>query len=412
MKLPSGMKVKTYQARTVDEAMAQARVELGSDALLLNTRRLSENGQPSGYEVVMGITAETPSPVQAPIPVQVPAMAARPIAAAKPPAPIPANQTGVAAELERMRAQMDEIQELLVRSARRELIAQRQVPELAEIHSRLIAAEFDAVIAKDIADRLEAAMATDAFFIKAGATEAGAANRWKILAPDTGRMETFLKGEFERRISIQPRLGVDGGTQGIVSVFVGPTGGGKTTSVAKLAVALSTQHPVRVISLDRTRAGTIEQLRAISNPPHVTVAQVDALHRLPALLAEARKQECVLIDTPGLSAGDLPATETLAHVLSGCAEIDVHLVLPAYMKARDLRHTIERYKIFRPSRLLITRMDETQTFGTAFSEAARAGLALSFLGTGPRVPEDIRAASIDDLLALAMGRPRGRAQAA
>jgi len=65
-----------------------------------------------------------------------------------------------------------------------------------------------------------------------------------------------------------------------------------------------------------------------------------------------------------------------------------------------------------PSKLLVTHMDETATFGTVFSEAALAGLALSFLSHGPRIPEDIRAATVEDLLAMVGEQPRARAQAA
>jgi flagellar biosynthesis protein FlhF len=82
------------------------------------------------------------------------------------------------------------------------------------------------------------------------------------------------------------------------------------------------------------------------------------------------------------------------------------------MKARDLRNSIDRYRLFQPSKLLVTRMDETATFGTVFSEAALAGLALSFLSHGPRIPDDIRATTGDDLLAMVRERSRARVKAA
>jgi len=87
----------------------------------------------------------------------------------------------------------------------------------------------------------------------------------------------------------------------------------------------------------------------------------------------------------------------------------VHLVAPAYMKARDLRKSIERYRLFQPSKLLVTKMDESETFGTVFSEAALAGLALSFLSSGSRIPDDIRAATRVDLLGLVWEQSRARA---
>jgi flagellar biosynthesis protein FlhF len=196
---------------------------------------------------------------------------------------------------------------------------------------------------------------------------------------------------------------------------VGPAGSGKTTSLAKLAVAASAQRPVRLVSLDRSRTGVQQLLSSFANPA-ITFSAVDSVENLPKLIAEARQKECVLIDTPayGISHGaqDRAAAETLAAALASCGDVDVHLVAPAYMKARDLRNLIERYQLFEPSKLLVTRMDEAETLGTVFSEAALAGLALSFLSHGPRIPDDIRAASAEDLLAMIRERPRARAQIA
>jgi flagellar biosynthesis protein FlhF len=80
------------------------------------------------------------------------------------------------------------------------------------------------------------------------------------------------------------------------------------------------------------------------------------------------------------------------------------------MKARDLRLCIERFARFRPTKLLVTKMDETHSFGSIFSEAARAGLKLSFVAHGPGIPQDIRPASSEDLLNMTMEREKARAQ--
>jgi flagellar biosynthesis protein FlhF len=412
MKDANGMKIKSYFAKTVDEAISKARVELGSEALLLNTRKIADTGTGAGYEVVMGVAGSVS-----------PAPAARPAAMVQTPKPAPAPpretpdaqikpgpRPEVAAEMDKLRAQMDELQSLLVRSAKNAWAMQRSVPETADVYTRLIAAEVDPALSKDIADRLEAAMATDAFFISTSPDPAGAQNRWKVLKSDPARLEKFLRAELESRVVLWPRLGVHG-SKGAVAAVVGPTGSGKTTSLAKLAVAASAQRPVRLISLDQSRTGAQQLLRSLATSA-IAFSSVDSVENLPKLVADARKNECVLIDTPGYSPLEQPAAEKLASALAACGDIDVHLVAPAYMKARDLRKSIERYRLFQPSKLLVTRMDETETFGTVFSEAAIAGLALSFLSNGPRIPDDIRAATGEDLLAMVRERTRARAQTA
>jgi len=392
MKDSNSMKIKSYFAKSVDEAIAKARVELGSEALLLNTRKLPDAG---GYEVVMGVTGAASAPQILPTAPPPRAIAKSPVGHVRP--------TEVSAEMERLRAQMDELQGLLVRSARNSWSAQRSVPEVADVYDRLIAADVDPALSKDIADRLEAAMATDAFFLYTGPEAEGAQNRWKPLKSDPARVETFLRAELESRVALRPRLGVNG-AKGAVAAFVGPAGSGKTTSLAKLAVAASAQRPVRLVSLDGSSTQLLSSL-AISG---IAFSALDSTEKLPELVADARKKECVLIDTPGITKDQEP----LAAALAACGDVDVHLVASAYMKARDLRNSIERFRILQPSKLLITHMDETATFGTVFSEAAVAGLALSFLSHGPRIPEDIRAATVEDLLAMAEERQRTRVQAA
>jgi len=417
MKDANGMKIKSYFAKSVDEAISKARVELGSEALLLNTRKIADTGTgASGYEVVMGVTG--PAPVARPAAPKPALPRETSIPQLKPAQPMevrpeqkPQARSEAAADMDKLRAQMDELQSLLVRSAKSAWAMQRSVPETADVYARLIAAEVDPLLSKDIADRLEAVMATDAFFISAGPEPAGAQNRWKVLKSDPDRVEKFLRVELESRVVLWPRLGVQGGS-GAVAAVVGPAGSGKTTSLAKLAVAASTQRPVRLVSLDQSRGALVhraQQLLSSLATPAITFSCVDSLEQLPKLVADARKTECVLIDTPGFSAQDRPAAETLAAALAACGEVDVHLVAPAYMKSRDLRKSIDSYRLFQASKLLVTRMDETETFGTVFSEAALAGLALSFLSYGPRIPGDIRAATAEDLLAMVRERSRARA---
>ncbi len=415
MKDANGMKIKSYFAKTVDEAISKARVELGSDALLLNTRKIADTGAGGGYEVVMGIAGPAPAPkVTAPATPKpatraTAAAAAAPKSSDKSPGRTPENPE-VASEMEKLRARMDELQSLLVQSANNAWAAQRSVPEVADVYARLIAAEVDPALGKDIADRLEAAMATDAFFLFTGPDPAGAQNRWKVLKSEPARVEQFLRTELESRVGLHPRLGGNG-AKDAVAALVGPTGSGKTTSLAKLAIAASAQRPVRILSLDRSRTGAQDLLRSLATSA-IAFSSVDSIESLPKLIADARKNECVLIDTPGYTAGysplEQPAAEKLAAALASCGEVDVHLVAPAYMKARDLRNSIDRYRLFQPSKLLVTRMDETESFGTVFSEAALAGLALSFLSHGPRIPDDIRAATADDLLAMVRERSRAR----
>src|SRR5260221_8658177 len=122
----SAMRIKSYFARSVDQAMTEARAELGPDALLLNTRRLAGNGNPSGYEVVMGLP-ETQSASQV-LPSQ--------------------PQDALADQLIKLREQMDEIRTLLLRSAKDQALNSRSVPDLADLLASLLSAQVDPIQSK------------------------------------------------------------------------------------------------------------------------------------------------------------------------------------------------------------------------------------------------------------------------
>jgi flagellar biosynthesis protein FlhF len=431
------MRIKSYFAKSVDEAMVQARAELGNDALLLNTRR-SEGRKPENYEVVFG-TAEAVAPpplpevklpqlAKATPPPEKPAARAEAAAvpverrglqperrAAKPEAakaPLAASNElpgELAGELERLHAQMDEIRTLIVRSASSRMTTGRSVPELADVYARLMASEVDPALSKDIVDRLEAVMATDAFFLKGQHTQENIANRWKSLRFDPARLTTFVRAELERRVRVAPQLGTGGKGAG-VAVLVGPTGAGKTTTMMKLAASdVVAGRTLRLLSLDNARVAGQAQLQSFASNLGIAFATVPSIHALPALVAEAnKKMELVLIDTPGYAGNDPRSAEMAATVLLRCATadvpVDVHVVVPGYMKGADLRRCLQRYQIFRPSKLLVTKLDETQSLGSAFSEAAYARLSMSFLAHGPSVPEDIRPVTIEDFLAMALDR--------
>ena len=411
------MRIKSYFARSVDQAMAQAREELGPDAMLLNTRKTqTDQIEGGGYEVIFGVAGEAPA-IQNDVAWEAPASPNIVLPADA--APVAEVESRVekaapehfAAELGRLHDQIDEIRDLLVRSSRAQLTVGRTVPELADVYAHLMSADVEAALSKDIVDRLEGAMAADAYFTAAGGDKSNTANRWKTVRSDAGRLEAFVRVEMENRVALAPHLGAGAGNP--VVLLVGPRGAGKTTSLAKLAVSRVRSlnaGAVRLLSLDMSRTAAHLQLQSVAAAHNMTFQEVPAAYLLPGLIAEARQQETIFVDTPGYTSADANAADAAAAALAECPNVDVHLVVPGYMKARDLRLCIDKYARFRPAKLLVTKMDETDSFGSIFSEAARAGLKLSFAAYGPAIPQDIRAVSSEDLLSLALEREGARAQ--
>jgi len=113
----------------------------------------------------------------------------------------------------------------------------------------------------------------------------------------------------------------------------------------------------------------------------------------------------VFIDTPGLAWGEMEDGGELAKVLATHPEVDTHLVLPASMKSEDMSRTANLYTIFKPAKLLFTRIDETERFGAIASQASRKQLPISFLACGQQIPDDLEPASKDKIRSLILGLP-------
>jgi flagellar biosynthesis protein FlhF len=196
-----------------------------------------------------------------------------------------------------------------------------------------------------------------------------------------------------------PEVHVDA-SLGRVVALVGPPGSGKTSTLIKLAAryGLARRRATQLLSTDVVRIAAADQLRTLSAILGIPCEIAETPMVLDSLLQEARLKDLVLIDTPGFSFREMDEASELAACLSN---IETHLVLPASMKASDLSRVSDSYAVFRPSKLIFTRVDETARYGALLGEAARLDLPVSFLCTGQRIPDDLEEATVSRLIALA-----------
>jgi len=210
-----------------------------------------------------------------------------------------------------------------------------------------------------------------------------------------GAVRELLLERMEEVVSVSGPL-VPARTSRNIVMLVGPTGVGKTTTVAKLASwALQGDRSCKtvLVTLDTYRIAAVEQLRVFAKllkvPLEVAVSPKD----LVGCLDRHRDADLILIDTTGRSPHDRTGQEELAAIERQNLKIDTHLVLSAPTAEPVLQEVIRQYRRFPIHRLLFTKLDEVRQCGHLFNLLHETGIPLSYLSAGQRVPEDLELAT-------------------
>jgi len=181
-------------------------------------------------------------------------------------------------------------------------------------------------------------------------------------------------------------------------VFVGPPGVGKTTTIAKIAAQerASGGRPLGLVAADAFRAGAIEQLRSYATVMGLPFRVARTAEELNEALDASR--QTAFIDTAGRSPRD-GAISDLFDVIGKRRNVRTHLVLAADTSAATAGRILDRYTDVKPSRVVITKIDEADSVIPLFNVIRERGLALSYLTNGQRVPEDLERATPANLAA-------------
>jgi flagellar biosynthesis protein FlhF len=216
--------------------------------------------------------------------------------------------------------------------------------------------------------------------------------------PNADVLLNLLGAEIDQRLRVSPFLG-DPSERRIV-VLVGASGSGKTSTLVKLAVkhGIAARTPVQILSTDTLRLGGAEQLASYSRIIGAGFRAVHSADVLAHVIEEYKTKKLFLIDTPGFDGTNMEEASELIAFLHRTPEAEVHLVMPASLRATSAARLLQRFAAFEPRKLLLTRLDEAETAGAVLEPALRSGLPVSFLGTGQQVPEDLEEASKSRLL--------------
>jgi flagellar biosynthesis protein FlhF len=355
------MDIRTFEARTMKEALARVRSELGPEAVILQSREVKRRrllGLARSHAIE--ITAGTG------------------LAIAEKPAGESAG--GRAATIEQVQAQLEAVHGLVEDLCRRKKSPTPDLPPpLVSVYTSLIDRDVHESIASGLVCQLRDDMS-------------------RLELSDRSRVATRLRELVRGCLNVTGPIVCETGRCKIVAL-AGPTGAGKTATIAKLAANFKLRQRLRVglVSVDTYRIAAVEQLRTYSEIIDVPFKVAASPREMAAVLSEMGTVDLVLVDTVGRSPRDEIRINELKTYLNEAGNCEVHLVLAAGSSSHSLLAATQRFGAIGATRLLFTKLDEATTLGGVLTCAARSGNPVSYLTTGQDVPDNIEIADSDEL---------------
>ncbi len=329
------MQIKRFEAKDVQEALRQVRAAMGPDALIFSTRTVKAAPDARGI---------CPPPM-----IEVVAAVDRQESLSSPPAAVPEPTPPLPRKWENDRVEGDRV--------------------IQKVLSTGLHPEFVYGLLEEVQRIRKGVEGLDLFELFRGYL------RWKLMeAVDvTGPAPEGPK----------------------IWAFVGPTGVGKTTTLAKLAAhfRMKVTEKITLVTLDHYRIGAIEQLKTYAQILRLPLRTALQPQDLKAVLEENIHQDLILIDTVGRSPHDANGLAELKEFLTVHPQIENHLVLSAATKEKDLNQIVQRFNVLPVRSYVFTKIDETEEYVPLFNQLLRHKRPLSYFTNGQRVPEDIELAT-------------------
>jgi flagellar biosynthesis protein FlhF len=211
-------------------------------------------------------------------------------------------------------------------------------------------------------------------------------------------------GDSATEMHISGPIRVHSGKRTLVAL-VGPTGVGKTTTLAKLAAHFRFREQLRVglITVDTFRIGAIEQLRAYADIMDLPIEVVAEPNELPHALARLADVDLVLMDTAGRGTRDADKLGELRQMFDTVCPDELHLVVSATSSAAQISEDVERFRSLGAKAVILTKVDEAHSCEALYSVLCECRMPVSYLTTGQNVPDEIIAADMGQLRRLLQG---------
>jgi flagellar biosynthesis protein FlhF len=385
------MKIRRYVANNAQEAILKVKMDLGNEALILNTKKVKRKG-------LLGLFSKPMIEVLAAVDeynqVRTESDSIRHADKTKPTVSAPGEniyhdeKEVKIASLENKIRSMEEALQKLCQQTKID-VKPEEKPAHSDIHLRrdmaadafrnnLIKKEVDPDIARKIINA-----AIERLGVNCGTSDV-AAKLYGIIAGLLGKPET-----------IKP--GINGNPT--VIMFVGPTGVGKTTTLAKIAAnyLLDQKKSIGLITADTYRIAAVEQLKTYAEILGIPVTVVYTPAEIKEAISMYAGKDMILIDTAGRSHKNKAQFDELKALITAAEANEIYLVLSATTSSSNCREILKSYSFLTNYKLIFTKTDEAPVPGIILNARYLTGKSLSYITTGQSVPDDIEVANIDKI---------------
>ncbi|NFB56418.1 flagellar biosynthesis protein FlhF [Clostridium botulinum] len=220
-----------------------------------------------------------------------------------------------------------------------------------------------------------------------------------------GNLEENLEEREKIKRVIEDAIDVRVNSVGKVTVLVGPTGVGKTTTIAKLAGKLSLidKKKVGLITIDTYRIGAVEQLKTYADIMNIPFKVVFSIKDMEKAITDLDYCDVILVDTTGRSSKNMMQISELRAFIEKIKEKSVHLVISASTKNKDIETIVKGYSILEYENIIITKLDETSIYGSILTILDKGKNPISFITTGQDVPDDIKEGNKEEIAKIVLG---------
>ena len=372
------MKIRRYMANNMQEAINKVKIDLGTDAVILNTRKVKRPGLFSFLrapliEVLASVEEEENE-------VRTLADVANP------------KVEELENKVKNMEGMLDKIYQQMSEMQRNSSNNASSNAKQEDTTSKIYKVFVDNMKQNDVEDAV-----IDE--ILKSLKEQGIDNNSNV-----NEVFAIFKKELVNRLGVSEQIKVDNSKPKVI-IFLGPTGVGKTTTLAKIAANFMIKEGKKVglITADTYRIAAVEQLKTYSEIMGTPITVIYSPKEMKDAIKKNSDAELILIDTPGKSHRNKKHFDEIKEIYRAAEPDETYLLISATTKPKDCKDIINAYSFVDNYKLIFTKVDETSSLGVLLNVRELTGKPLSYVTTGQSVPDDIEIADVESISKKLLG---------